>query len=120
MLNKVRIFSYTFRRFSSDIPSNFPQLVVTTRVIDGSRKCRNLRRTENIPGVLYGKDAHDNNVKVNIQVEKKIFDREIRTHRYSIESTIYKLVLDGTTEHLVIPRQIQLNPCKHLIFPLIL
>jgi large subunit ribosomal protein L25 len=80
-----------------------------------TRKNQRLRDNGRLPGVLYGVDEDKNVVKMNLTVDTKAVNRELRALGDSIENTIYELnVVDEstgeTTTHAVLPRQIPLNP----------
>eukprot|EP01041_Mallomonas_annulata_P007967 gene7967-16309_t len=96
------------RRFLTD----YPQLTGKLRTASdqGSRKSRELRKSGLIPGVVYGVDEDRNIVKFAITTPISEIRKELRIKGRSVENTLYNIVLDNGSTHLVTPRQIQLNP----------
>jgi ribosomal protein L25 (general stress protein Ctc) len=104
---------YRLTKFST---LEYPNIEVETRLIDGSRRSRQLRAQKKVPGVIYGTDEFGNKYDINVLIEKILIDKEVREKKKSLECTIYNLVLDKTSQYKVVPRQIQFNPCKFSVF----
>jgi len=108
----------------------------------GSRLSRYLRRDlGQLPGIIYGVDeifpmtdeeravkedaqnkiGHKHKqfryeargVRVPVQVDIKAVEKELKRIGRHFESTVYELLLDDNSRHFVIPRQVQINPCKY-------
>ena len=65
-----------------------------------------------IPGVLYGVDEDKNVIKIMVSVPQKDILRELRERGSSLENTLYELVLNDNSKHVVTARQIQFNPSE--------
>jgi ribosomal protein L25 (general stress protein Ctc) len=108
------------RGFSSNL-NIYPRLSVHVRStgLTGSRKSRELRSQNLVPGVLYGVDDDRNVLKTMVTMDSKLLMKEIEQRGSSFENTVYELLLEtdnGTTKHLVTPRQTQFSSCKLPLF----
>lgn len=76
-----------------------------------------------LPGVVYGldEDAPGGPKEMNllVQIDKRQVEREIRVHGRMFESVCYELMLDDNSSHLVIPRQVHVNPSTYFLSLLI-
>lgn len=55
-----------------------------------------------------------------IAVDRLLLEREMRRRGAAFENTIYDVSLPDGTAFTVVPRQLQLNPCKFLLLILII
>lgn len=98
----------------------YPRLSAQVRStgLTGSRKSRELRSQNLVPGVLYGVDDDRNVLKTMVTVDSKMLVKEIEQRGSSFENTVYELMVEGdngtTTKHLVTPRQTQFSSRKSL------
>ena len=118
------------------LPVDIPVLL---REIDGSRQCRNLRRKGEIllifpysffinvrsliiylyafnsqehliPSSFYGVNNEGVNFNTKIMISEKIVLREMRVRGVELENTLYRIDIEGKTNHLVVARSTQINP----------
>ncbi len=99
--------------------NTYPALAAQVRStgLTGSRKSRELRSQNLVPGVLYGVDDDRNVLKTMVTIDSKLLMKEIETRGSSFENTVYELTMEGengNTKHLVTPRQTQFSSCKLL------
>lgn len=95
---------------------------------------------DQLPGIIYGVDEVNpqaeypplevdekgyshirydpRNIKIPIQVDIKLIEKELHRLGRRFESTCYELVLDDNSRHFVFPRQLQINPCKSCLVQL--
>ena len=60
---------------------------------------------------MYGKDDDGNVLKLSIVVNLLDLNREVRRLGYSIENTLYEVEIDNGASYIVVPRQLQIDPC---------
>lgn len=65
-----------------------------------------------VPGVLYGAVEEDSPVKVSLGVPMLELEAALRQYGRSVENTVFQLTLPDDTKRVVVPRQIQVHPCK--------
>jgi len=68
-----------------------------------------------VPGVIYGTDGKGRVVKVMVAADRLLLEREMRRRGAALENTVYDVSLPNGTSFTVVPRQLQLNPCKCLL-----
>lgn len=111
----TRAVFFTLRKNLSTVAavSNLPQLTVKARDPKqmGSRKSRELRESSGlIPGVVYGVDEDRNVVKISVVTPVKELVKEMRVKGRSFENTLYEIIFEDGSKHVVTPRQLQLHP----------
>lgn len=69
--------------------------------------------SQNQPGAEYKQFRYESrSVRIPVQVDIKAIERELKRIGRHFESTVYELLLDDNSRHFVLPRQVQINPCK--------
>ena len=72
-----------------------------------------IEKSTNENGKTYNHVRYDpRDIKIPIQVDIKLIERELHRLGRRFESTCYELALDDNSRHFVFPRQLQINPCK--------
>ena len=103
--------SFLASSFSSAVLQDIPELSsVDFRTVQSTRKCQLLRNNNQIPGLLFGKDNNNNDMKLLISIGKKELEKIARERGRSLECTLFDLKLPDGTEHLVTPWGLQRDP----------